>query len=101
MKKPRAKNKEWCRFGAAIRKARIKRGLSCEQFARRVGCVPMYVYAIESGRVAPPSWRFLRSFCAALRLKYPRMLAEAWWAKRPKDLKLLDALCFLRETWNG
>lgn len=59
-----------------VRQLRQGLGLSAEQLAQRIGYTSSYVYRIEHGQVASPSYRVVRSLSKVLGVPMTELMGD-------------------------
>lgn len=85
------------RFSYEVREARVKKGLTLEKLARRVGTHKGYLSGIEGNKVNPPSAKVVRKMAHVLDIPEDRLLALGVVAKMPRRLPLTSLSAVVNE----
>jgi transcriptional regulator with XRE-family HTH domain len=72
-----AKREEVYPYWEAVRNHRYELGLSVEDFAHLVGVTASYMYRIEKGGVATPSYETVRALARALGISADELMGQA------------------------
>jgi transcriptional regulator with XRE-family HTH domain len=75
------------RFTTILKRARLARGWTLEDVARRTGSHKGYISGIENGRVAPPGARLLLKLAEGYGLDGTELLLMALVEKAPKPVR--------------
>lgn len=85
------------RFGIILKKARKEQEWTLEKLANRLGTYKGYISGIESGKVPPPSIKFVAPMARILKLDARELSFLAWAEKAPKPVRT-DATAMF-ESW--
>lgn len=85
------------RFSFEVRAARVKKGLTLDKLARRVGTHKGYLSGIEGDKVNPPSAKVVRKMAHVLEIPEDRLLALGVVAKMPRRLPLASLSAVVHE----
>jgi transcriptional regulator with XRE-family HTH domain len=74
-------------LGAVITELRVKRGLSYQDVAEKVGCNDVYLHRVETGKTNP-TFRLMKAIADFHKIKLSRLisLAEKKYARRRRSL---------------
>lgn len=81
------------RFADVVKAARDRSGLSLAEAAAKLGTFKSYVSGIETGKLRPPSPRFVGKYAKLYGLPLNELLVLSWAGKAPKPVRaIVDAL---------
>jgi len=86
-------------FGAEVRLARTKRGLTLEALSNLTGMAKSYLSQIETGYAPPPRGDKIRKIAAALGLDEETLMARAHLSQMPDEVK--QRMARLREVFDS
>lgn len=98
MKRAEEKENPMQTFGQVLKDKRKAKGRTLDQVARACDTHKGYISGIENGKVNAPAWKVIRRLCRYLELDFQRMVAAAWWEKRPPILETIPAHEYLSEV---
>jgi len=75
------------KFGAIIRGLRMSHHLTLDQMAKKIGTHKGYICGIESGKVAPPSMKFIPKIAKLLGASVETLALHAYVEKAPKIIR--------------
>jgi transcriptional regulator with XRE-family HTH domain len=74
-------------FGKAIQEAKLAKGFTLDQLAKKVGTYKGYISGWCSGNVNPPSAKLVKKVAKVLELDEKRLLVLSFTEKAPKEIK--------------
>ena len=77
------------KFADVVKAARGRAGLSLAEAAAKLGTFKSYVSGIETGKLRPPSPRFVGKYAKLYGLPLNELLVLAWSAKAPKPVRAI------------
>lgn len=67
----------WRRFGALLRRLRLRAGFGLREFAQKVDLSPTYISRVETGKIPPPTERRLKIMARLLDIPPDVLYASA------------------------